>query len=186
MRRPIPLVLALLLVASTFALVGCQQLSPEEEVAQKRSLYTVELNSWFVKEPPPEEIVEEAVEETVEEIEEEQLEATTPADEVEIVEPEEPEPRTIFFDLIVLWDGRGEPLPGITVEVSHMGADGEEKGSWLEWLEIPKIVKGSTEQVSFEREGVLFEEGDQFAVTLESHVPPEERDRYREFAMAGE
>lgn len=186
MRRTLFLVPALFLVVSTFALVGCQQLTPEEEVAQKRSQYTVELNSWFVKEPPPEEIVEEAVEETAEEIQEEQLEETTPADEVEIVEPEEPEPQTIFFDLIVLWDGRGEPLPGITVEVSHVGADGEEKGSWPEWLEIPDIVKGSTKQVSFEREGVIFEEGDQFAVTLESSVPPEERDRYREFATAGE
>lgn len=192
------------LIVSCLVLVGCPAGSPEEQVAAKRALYTVELNSWYAEaeSEPVDETVEIPVEgeEAAAEDDAGQVmdvdEADEPnaADEIAAEDEGEgpdvtvaagPELHTIVFDLLVLYDGRDEPLPGLTVEVTHAGADGQEKGSWLQYLEMPNIAKGVSKQVGFQREGVVFEEGDVFAVNVNKNVPADLRSEYREFQTAG-
>ena len=200
MRHSIALFAALSLLL--VLLVACQPGSPEERVLAERARYTVELNSWYA------EVENAPVEETVEvPVGEEGAEGQAPADDAEaagdeaenaaeeiaeedtedadVVVAAGPQLHTIVFDLLVLYNGR-DPLPGLTVEVTHAGADGEEKGSWLEYLEMPDITKGVSKQVGFQRAGVLFEEGDVFAVLVEPNVPADVRSEYREFQAAGD
>lgn len=188
------LVLALL---SSTLLVACQPKSPEEQVADTRAQYTVKLNSWYanVENEPVEPMDGDS-----EDAEDGSEDASAPSEDPEVTESEVaegeeedaaselvtgPQPHTVVFDLLVVYDGRDEPLPGVTVRVSHAGPDGAEKGSWLEFLEMADIPKGTSHQVGFEKQDVLFEDGDQFAVTLEKSVAPADYAQYPEFASAG-
>ncbi|MDA8016201.1 MAG: hypothetical protein MPN21_02035 [Thermoanaerobaculia bacterium] len=203
MRRFFSLLTAFALLS--LLLAGCQAGSPEEQVAAKRAQYTVSLNSWY-PELENEAVDEAADSEAGDEVAEGEA-AETPTPEGEAAETPTPvgdgagdeastdvaivdlvpgpQPHTIVFDLLVLYDGRGEALQGITVEVTQAGASGAEKASWLEYLELPAMSKGVSEQVGFQKTGVLFEEGDVFAVNLNKSVPPAERSQYREFQSAG-
>ena len=193
MRRFSPL---LLVLAILLAFTACQQRSPEEQVAAKRAEYTVELNSWYAQ------VENVSLEATEEPIDEAGADGETAADgdgmaDDEMAEGEAgdemademvmtgPQPHTIVFDLLVLFDGRGEPLHGVTVKVTQADGTGTEKESWLQYLEMPPMTKGVPEQVGFQLEGVPFQEGEVFAVTLSKNVPAEERSQYREFQSAG-
>lgn len=198
-----------ILALAVLLVVGCQPKSPEEQVADARSRYVVELNSWFPKETDvdvsgeipgdmgPEDsaaqeaVAEAALEETGEvadlppvegESAEDEEGATEGAEGEETMEPIGPEERTIFFDLIVQLDG-DRSLPGITLDLTQADASGAEKKAWKRYVELPKMIKGQTQQVSFEEE-LEFEEGDQFSVELRTPVPPAERGEYRELAEA--
>lgn len=193
-------VLSLVLLAS----VACAPSSPTEQVTTTRAEYTVQLNSWLVKDESPvvEGVVEgvadaleaagEAVEDAVEAVEEtldlnaEGADATAEgADETgedAAAALEADANRTILFDLIVRFSG-SDPLPGITVDVTQADAAGNEKRVWREFLDIPNIVKSQTKQVSFELETELAE-GDQFSVQLANYVDPANYGEYKEYAEA--
>ena len=197
MRRFSPLILAL---AFLLVFTACQQLTPEEQVAAKRAEYTVELNSWYAEvenvslEEPVAEMAEEGAEEAAAEAEAGDMDEDGMAGD-DMAAGEDgaaamagPQPHVIVFDLLALFDGRGEPLPGLTVKVTQAASaepSAEEVGSWLQYLEMPPMTKGVPEQVSFQLEGVLFEDGNVFAVNLVKSVPTEERSQYREFQSAG-
>lgn len=204
------------LVTLTLAVLltlGCQPKSPEEQVADARSRYIVELNSWFPKEAnvdvsgeipgdmgPEDSAAQElageaALEETGEvadlppaegeegaEDGDEAMDDEAMGDEAMDMEPAGPVERTIFFDLIVQLDG-DHALPGLTLDLAQADASGAEKKAWKRYVELPSMIKGQTQQVSFE-EDLEFEEGDQFSVELRTPVPPAERGEYREFADA--
>lgn len=203
MRRfsPLPLVLFTVL-AVLFVFTACKQLTPEEQVAAKRAKYTVELNSWYAQ------VENASMEEPIDEMgaggedgaaEGEDAAASDDADATaeqgmaeemaEDMAMSGPQPHTIVFDLLVLYDGRGEPLSGLTVKVTQAASadpNAEEIDSWLQYLEMPStMTKGVPEQIGFQLEGVPFEEGNVFAVSLVKNVPAEERSEYREFQEAG-
>lgn len=203
MRRTFPLLTALALL-STLLLVGCPAGSPEEQVAAKRADFTVELNSWYatVENEAMDEMAEavegEAVEGEADDAGDEGEAADDAGDEMDgdamagdemdgdaMSDMTGPQPHTIVFDLLVAYNGRGDALPGITLKVTHAAAGGTEKDSWLEYIELPQMTKSVPEQVAFQKEGVLFEEGDVFAVNLSKSVPAAERSQYREFQAAG-
>lgn len=209
MRRfsPLPIVLVTAL-ATLLVFTACQQASPEEQIAAKRAEYTVKLNSWY---PEVENVSLEVTEEPMDAEGDAAAEGDEAGDEMaedkaeDMAEGESgddtagddlagdtamagPQPHTIVLDLLVLYDGRGEPLPGLTVKVTQVASadeNAEEIGSWLQYLEMPPMTKGVSEQVGFQLEGVPFEQGNLFAVSLVKNVPAEERSQYREFQSAG-
>ena len=180
----VPVLLILALMVSLLA-VGCQPKSPEEQVADARSRYVVELQSFFAKvdeaeavDPEAGEAVEGEEAADGEATEAETTEAEAPEGEAaegeaaegeaEMVEPE-PQSTVIFFDLMVFLDG-STALPGLTVEVTRLGLDGNEKDVWLRYVELPKMIKGETQQVSFEEEVMDFADGEGFLVGCESPI----------------
>lgn len=196
--RRLPLLALLTLLLG--AVIACQPKSPEEKIAAERAAYTVELNSWFPREPEPEVTGdaegeaaegEAAAEATAVAEGEEAAGEAAPAEgeegELEVVDVDAAGPRmvNVFFDLIVLFEG-DDPLPGLTLDISQADSGGAEKQSFRHYQELPAHIKGETKQVSFELEGIEFAEGDQFSVALRKVVPPEEQGEYREFASAGE
>jgi hypothetical protein len=178
-------------------------------VAATRAQYTVELNSWYAQvenasmEEPMDEMGAEGEDAAAEGEDAAASDEADAADATGDATAEDgmaeemademamsgPQPHTIVFDLLVLYDGRSEPLPGLTVKVTQAAsaeANAEEVDSWLQYLEMPStMMKGVPEQIGFQLEGVPFEEGNVFAVTLVKGVPAEDRSEYREFQEAG-
>lgn len=198
--RRLPLLALMTLLLG--AVIACQPKTPEEKIAAARAAYTVELNSWFPQEPEPEVVAEDvAGEDPAGEAEAgaEAAEAAAVAEEaveagegegegeLEFVEVDNVGPRTVnvLFDLIVQFNG-DEPLPGLTLEITRADASGNEKASMRHYQELPEHIKGDTKQVSFKLEGLEFEDGDGYSVTVRKVVPPEEQGEYREFASAGQ
>ena len=184
-------------VALIFLLTGCGPKSPEQQVADTRAQYVVQLNTWAPREPVVEEVAEEpaaedaaegdtGTESTVEEAAGgDQGSDDQGSDDQEMaMEIAGPRPMTIFFDLIVRFDG-DEALPGITVDVTHADPFEQEKGAYRQWIDTAGMAKRDTRQISFVLEGIEFEDGDTFSVLLRAHVPLEERGDYREFVEAG-
>ena len=166
--------LALLFLAAA----ACGPASPQEEIAQIRADYTVELNSWRALEPEP------AMDETAEmtdETEDAAGEAGEEAD--EYAEPEMaagPQPADVLFDLVVYFKGR-KALDGITIDVTHADAAQEEKAVYHYYVETAGIVSGETRQVDFVIEGIELEDGDAFAIAVVPGIPAD-RGAYREFS----
>lgn len=189
----------LMLVSLALALTACPQKSPEDRVLEARNKYTVQLNAFLPQEPEIVPIdgameVEEAAEGAAEAVAQaseavaEEAEAAE-ADDAGLEEGEEiveaePTTRSVFFDLIVLFDGN-ESLPGVTVEITQADPFEKEKASFRHYLETGPMVKSETKQVSFTIDGLDFEDGDLFSVELRSFVPEGERGEYREFAESG-
>ena len=185
------LILLPVLVASLF-LAGCPEKSPELVVAEQRAKYTVKLNTFMAKEPEPAETMEvmegemaAAAEEAAVAEEAEMVEEGAEGEgEEEMAEPEGPSSTTVFFDLLVNYDGRDAPLPGITVDISHADPFEKEKGAYKHWIDTSGMVRGQMTQFDFELDVPDFETGDVFSVDLRSNIPPEEFGDYREFATA--
>lgn len=102
----------------------------------------------------------------------------------EVESAEGPRPTEVMLDLVVRFVGPGEPLPGITVEVSQEDAFGQLRQRHLVWAETPGLRRGEKRQVPLRLEVDDYEDGDEFYVEWQAFVPPEERGRYREFAEA--
>lgn len=184
-------------------LVACAQKTPEQQVAEARSKYRVELNTFRPEAPEP---VEEMVEEIVEgaeataegaaeavataaaEVEDavdgaEDAEEGAEGDEEVLAEPEGPRTSNIFFDLLVQFDGT-ESLDGLTVDITQADAFEQEKATYRYYLETGPMVKSELKQMSFVLEDIPFETGDLFSVELREVVPAEEQGEYKEFADA--
>ncbi|HUP25270.1 MAG TPA: hypothetical protein VNB06_20320 [Thermoanaerobaculia bacterium] len=155
---------------------GCAQLSPEESVELRRSQYKVQLTSFAVDDQPqvaPVETAETGLEAA----------ATPPAAGEEILaEPEAVVMTTTqaVLDILVTTEA-DEGLPGLTVELEQIGANGAVKMQRQLWLDVSRVVRGSGAHITHVVEDVDYEEGDGFAVSIRSPVPPGERDVYREF-----
>jgi hypothetical protein len=157
---------------------GCAQLSPEESVELRRSQYNVQLTSFAVDDQPQVAPVDTA---------EAELEAAAPppavGEEETLAEPEVVVMTTTqaVLDILVTTEA-DEGLPGLTVELEQIGANGAVKMQRQLWLDVSRVVRGSGAQITHVVEDVDYEEGDGFAVSIRSPVPPGERDVYREFA----
>ncbi|MEM6456930.1 MAG: hypothetical protein AAF772_17700 [Acidobacteriota bacterium] len=200
MRRNVSLVFVLLTLLALLV-AACAPTDPIARVDYVRAQYTVQLNSWLPQapEPPPVEPLPVEVDETATEgaeatdeavasaaaAAEEAAEEAAEGEADGETEPIETGPATtaILFDLLVNFQG-DEALPGITVEVTHAGADEQEKDVRLQYIETPGIVKGATKQVDFVLEGFAYEDGDLFSVDLATSVPADARGNYPEYADA--
>ena len=187
--------------------VGCQTKSPEERIAETRSKYVAELNSWIVRDAPVTAEVETvlpgeggeqapAAEEELEEGavpeagagEDEAAEggpegegADEGAEEATQPEPAGPRTRDVVLD-IDLYHTAAEPLPGITLDVTQADSQEREKAVFNVWVDTSNLVKGQHIQVNEILEDVEFEPGDLFSVEVRHPVPPEDRSEYREFS----
>jgi hypothetical protein len=115
-------------------LVGCSAKSPEEKVAQVRSLYKARLNGFIVREEPAGE-VEEFVETEIsaDEPAAEEVAAEEMAEE-EGLETLEPVPviQKVMLDILIQHDS-DEKLPGVTVDISMVDGQGNDKGYYGRW-----------------------------------------------------
>lgn len=182
-----PIVPAVLLAVPLLAAVACSPGSPEEQIAQIRAEYTIELNSWqpvFEEEEALDESSAEgdvaAPDEPGEAAGEEAGEAGEEAGEKTASGPQ---PKDILFDLVIYFKGR-KSLPGITVDVTHAGASQEEKAVYRQYIETPGIVSGETRQADFVLEDLVVEEGDVFAIEVVPGIPAD-LSQYREFSETG-
>ena len=180
----------LLLIFAALTVWGCPKATPEERVAQARSRYSVTLNGFFAKEEPVPEVAPEtdaigeaaaaAVAAEAAVAEEETAEGEGEADEMEM---EGPRGVDVLLDLIVQHD-MDTALPGITVDLTMVDADRNEKGAWTLWIETDGLPKANQKQITHILEDVDYEDGDGFSVEIRSYVPPEDYGDYREFAEA--
>ena len=76
-----------------------------------------------------------------------------------------------------------ERLPGITVDVSMVDPNQQEKGHWRVWFDTSEVTEATVTQFTHILEDVGYEEGDGFYVEVRHPVPPEERSEYREFSQ---
>ncbi len=166
---------ALLLVA-----VACgPPPSPEEQVSELRSRYTAKLNGFVINQEPA--AGEEMAGEMAEGADDE-----TAADEqmAEGGEAEGGEAAAVrkdaLLDILMSTESR-ETLPGITVDVTQVDADGNEKGSWRVYLDTTNVQRGPGTQITHRLEDVDYVEGDGFHVEVRHPVPAEEHGEYREF-----
>ncbi len=183
-----------LLVLAALALTACPQKSPEVQVLEARSNYSLEPTGFLVQELEAEaEMVPEAAEaaEVVAEAAEAAAEATASeeAAEGEMLDEEMAAPQglrsvAVMFDLLVRYNATGDALPGITVEIVHKDPFQKEKGRHLTWAETTGLRKGEERQVPVRLEIDNYEDGDEFSVEWNAFVPPEKRGGYREFAEA--
>lgn len=174
-----------LLVVSMLAasFVGCSAKSPEEKVAQLRSLYKARLNGFIVREEPVggvDEVVEteiSAEEPVVEEIAAEEMAAE------EALEALEPVPvvQEVMLDILIQHDS-AEMLPGLTVDISMVDGQGNDKGHWRVWFDTSDIVKATPTQFTHILEDVGYVEGDGFFVEVRQPIPASEYGDYKEFS----
>ncbi len=179
------------LLVALMVTVGCTPSDPIERIAQSRQDYTVVLNGFLIREPSvaePEPMME--GEQAAGEMETEATPAPDEAEEDEGMEisgfepePVGPQPKNIFFDLLVGFDG-SHPLPGLTVEISQIDPFQKEKATYRHYLDLTSLQSGSV-QTDFVLENTMFEDGDGFSVDLRLVVPEAERGEYQEFAAAG-
>ncbi|NND71298.1 MAG: hypothetical protein HKN43_06945 [Rhodothermales bacterium] len=178
------------LASFVLTIVGCNIKSTQEQVAAARAQYTVTLNDVTAAEELEPELENEAglAESAAEaaEIASATEEAAAEGEETDEgamgMEDEGPQSTNVLFDILVSFQGKN-PLDGITVDVTHVDEDEEEKGVYLQFVDTAGMLDGETRQVDFELEGVAVEDGDAFSVTLASGVPANAGD-YREFSQA--
>jgi hypothetical protein len=167
--------LALLAAAAVLAL-ACAPQDPAERVARLRSQYQAELTSFVVRKPEPPEPVA-VPEETAGE---QAAEPVAPEPAIE----ELPTTSDVVLDILLSCNSR-EPLAGLTVDVSHVGAARQEKRRHRVWVDTGKLGNGAKTQVSHVLEDIDYEEGDGFHVEVRRLVPAGERGDYPEFSGAG-
>ncbi len=168
-----------LLVASILAggLVGCSPKSPEEKVAQVRSLYKAKLNGFIVTEEPVGGVEEVVVTEVSAE---EQAEEVTAEEGLESFEPV-PLVQKVLMDILIQHRS-AEKLPGLTVDISMVDGQGNEKGHWRVWFDTADIPKATPTQFTHILEDIGYVEGDGFLAEVRQPVPASEYGDYKEFS----
>jgi hypothetical protein len=91
----------------------------------------------------------------------------------------------VLLDVLVRHAG-GEPLPGITLDVSMVDARRQEKARRRLWIDLPPAVGTGGTQLSLVLTDVDYQPGDGFWVEVRSPVPAAERGEYRELGELGE
>jgi len=184
-----PLWLAALLVVALVMVVGCAEKSPEERVADLRSGYTAELNSFVVESVPLEpdlsadQVEGEAAGEAAAEAGEGAAEGEGEEGEEGMEEPV-PTQQDVLLDILI--QNRSlEQLDGLTLDVTQADGAGNEKAHYRIWVDTSSVIKGRGHQILHRIEDIDYQEGDGFHVEVRHPVPPEERSEYREFSEAG-
>lgn len=185
--------LTALLALGLVAACGGAPEDPAAQVDEIRSGYTAALNTFAVHQVP------EAAGETAGEAPEAAEDAPEAADDAAAVDapeegeeamavPEEvPVRQDVILDILLSREGR-ESLPGITVDIEHVGPkpEMEVKETYRAWLDTSDVHRGAGTQVVHRLEDVDYVEGDGFHVEVRHPIPPGERGEYREFQEAGE
>lgn len=162
-------------------LTACGPSDPQERVAELRGRYTAELNSFSVQEVPlePEPLPGEEGEMEGEE---------AAAEEAAGGEGEGMEPVPVRKDAlldILIQNRANEPLPGLTLDVTLVDADKNEKARYRPYMDTSGLLKGRGESFIHRVEDVPYEPGDGFHVEVRHPIPAAERGEYREFSAAG-
>lgn len=181
-RNPMPLLFALCLAAC-----GGAPESPADQLEEIRSRYAAELNGFAVHQVPvaaegeepmmpegaPTGVVEEAAEEVAGE------EAMPTAEPVAVRQD-------VILDILLSRESR-EALPGITVDIEHVGPEPERavKATHRAYLDTSDVLRGAGTQVVYRLEDVDYQEGDGFHVEIRHPIPAGERGEYREFQEFG-
>ena len=168
-----------LLATAVVVSTACSSKSPEEKIAQIRSLYKARLNGFIIEEEPlPVELAETEVVDV-----EDQATDVVEAIEEEIVAEPPPVRQRARLDLLIQHDSY-DRLPGVTVDISMANSAGEEKGHWRVWFDTADVGKATVTQFTHILEDISYEEGDGFFAEIRNPIPPEERSEYREFSEA--
>ncbi|MFP3941425.1 MAG: hypothetical protein ACLF0P_14090 [Thermoanaerobaculia bacterium] len=182
--------LSFILVLATAVACGGAPADPAEQVAEIRSGYTAELNSWVVDQRPAEQAPSTAAEDEApaegappEEETAGDGEAAAPEDE-DAAEADPPVRQDVILDILVSHESR-ESLPGITVDVTQVDAEETPKNVWRVYLDTGDILPGPGTQLTHRLEDVDVESGDAFHVEVRHPVPAAERGEYREFQEYG-
>lgn len=154
----------------------CRELTPEERINVIRSRYTAELTGFVVREEP-----EEGAVEGVDVASGEGAEAAAEVLEAEGVGTDElPLTSEVIFDILVAVEGT-EKLPGITLDLSQVDSEREEKDHRLLWVDTSRVERGSGTQFTYVLDDISYEPGDGFHVEVRVPIPAEEQSLYREF-----
>lgn len=179
-------VLPVLLVLCLGAACGGAPENSAERVDEIRSRYSADLNGFAVHQVPVE--GEETMPEGPDDgAVEEGAEAGEEAEAAEAAAEEVPVRQDVILDILLSRESR-EPLPGITVDIEHVGPEPERavKESYRAYLDASGVHRGAGTQVVHRLEDVDYVEGDGFHVEVRHPVPPGERGEYQEFQEAGE
>jgi hypothetical protein len=156
---------------------GCgPRLTPEEKVEFLRSQYSAELKSVMVSQDPvaPGE------------------QGTDPAGATATAVASGPGPsatdgraapavhQDATLDIVVSATGE-EQLPGVTIDLRHLDADGREKDQQKLWIDTSTMVRGADLEITHVIENVDYAPGDDFLVEVRTPIPAAERAEYREF-----
>ena len=87
----------------------------------------------------------------------------------------------IVLDLLIEHDDTGDPLPGITLDVSMADSSGTEKARRRIWVDTSRVGPGGA-QTSMELDDLPYQPGDGFFAEVRSPVPAGDRGDYREFS----
>lgn len=182
--------LGVLLLAAGL-LGACGPSDPTAEIEDARSRYSAEVVSFSVDQrpetppvEPPAAVAEGEIDAAAGETAEGAEAAATGADAAESVEPVDVR-QDVLLDIVLRFDGQ-DPLPGLTLDVTHAGADGQEKGTYRAYIDTSEVHRGPPAQLVHRLEDVPYEEGDGFHAEVRSPVPAAERDQYRELSEPGE
>lgn len=181
-RTPLPALLALCLVVAC----GGAPEDPAEQISEIRSRYSADLNGIAVHQVPvadPEGTAAEG-----EGVEVPEAGAGEEGEEgVAAADGEVPVRQDVILDILVSRQSR-EALPGITVDIEHVGPKPERavKETYRAYLDTSGVHRGVAAQLVHRLEDVEYVEGDGFHVEVRHPVPPEERHQYREFQEAAE
>jgi len=183
-RKSILALSALCLAAPVLGLAcASEPEDPAEQVSEIRSRYSARLNGFVVHQVPQDPVAPPAEPSAEGSDEAEPVaddEAEGAEDEgVEVLEPV-PLAQAVTLDILVALEGR-ETLPGLTLDVTQVDAQEEEKASWKVYLDVADVHRGPGTQVSYRLEDVDYVEGDGFHVEVRHPVPAAERGEYREF-----
>lgn len=172
-----------------FAACAGEPEDPAERIAEARAGYTAKLNGYTVDqvplagaEPPAlEAAAEPDAEAAVGEDEAGELAETAEAETL----AEVPLRQDVILDILVSRSGH-EALPGITVDVTQVDPQEEEKATWKVYLDTSGLPRGPGTQMVHRLEDVDYVDGDGFFVEVRTPVPAAERGEYREFQEATE
>ena len=153
---------------------------PAEQVSEIRSRYSAQLNGFVVHQVPeqPAEPPAEVPGEEGEPVADDPAEGAE-AEGVEVLEPV-PVSQAVTLDILVALEGR-ESLPGLTLDVTQVDVQEQEKASWKVYLDVADVHRGPGTQIAYRLEDVEYAEGDGFHVEVRHPVPAAERGEYREF-----
>lgn len=171
---------------------ACGPSDPTAEIEDARSRYSAEVVSFSVDQRPQASPAEPPAAVTGGEVDAGAGEAEQGADEAAAPEAAAAEPvepvevrQDVLLDIVLRFDGH-DPLPGLTLDITHAGADDREKGTYKAYIDTSDVYRGPPVQVVHRLEDVPYEEGDGFHAEVRSAVPAAERDQYREFSESGE
>lgn len=168
-----------LTIASVLLATGCAQKSPLEQMVENRARYSAEMNGFFVDEIPIEPVAAPA-----DDVEADGEGAEAEGDGEELLETPVEVRQQVTLDILLRHDSF-EKLPGITVDLTMVDSEMNEKERWLVWIDTSAVERANPTQFEHVIEDADYEEGDAFGVEVRHPVPEADRADYREFSDLG-